>query len=208
MYQAPGYAAALQAPAYQAAPVAPAAAPAAPPQTSFPLQAPCARCRVTLEIPTVGKFKCPRCGAILAVEPTGRVRFFASKRGKPITISLPCNPQVAKNIADLAGKCAETVGFNGNSAEVISAAVVAACANVIERAYENDINNVFHMVIVPNGSSLTIKIADYGKAFDFGPGGSIHADSRFSAVVQAMDTVEHRINPRGGNVLTLIKVLQ
>jgi hypothetical protein len=53
-----------------------------------------------------------------------------------------------------------------------------------------------------------VKIADYGKPFDFGPGGSIHADSRFASVVQSMDTVEHRPNPRGGNLLTLIKVLQ
>ena len=63
------------------------------------------------------------------------------------------------------------------------------------------------MLIVRNGSSLTIKIADYGKPFDFGPGG-IQSDNRFADVISSMDTVEHRPNPRGGNLLTLIKVLQ
>jgi anti-sigma regulatory factor (Ser/Thr protein kinase) len=178
------------------------------PSVAFPIQTACARCRVSLDVPAAGKFKCPRCGAVLAVEPTGRVRFFASKKGRPISVSLPCNPDVAEGVAELAGKCAASAGFNGNSAEVISNAVSTACRNVIERAYDNDSNNVFHMLIVPNGSSLTIKIADYGKPFDFGPGGSIHADSRFSAVVSAMDTVEHRPNPKGGNLLTLIKVRQ
>jgi anti-anti-sigma factor len=189
-----------------AAPVAPPMA--APASAAFPTQAPCARCRVTLDIPGVGKYKCPRCQAVLAVEPTGRVRFFASKKGKPISISLPSNPAVAASVAEMAGKCAEALGFNGNSAEVISTAVNSACLNVIERAYDNDTNNTFHMLIVPNGSSLTIKIADYGKPFDFGPSGTIQGDTKFSGVIDTMDTVEHRPNPRGGNLLTMIKVLQ
>ena len=79
---------------------------------------------------------------------------------------------------------------------------------MIERAYDGDSNSVFHLLIVPNGTALTIKIADYGKPFDFGSGGTIQGDSRFSAVINAMDTVEHRPNPKGGNLLTLIKVLQ
>jgi anti-anti-sigma factor len=194
-------------PSMQQAHAAPAPV-AASATAAFPTQAPCARCRVTLDIPGVGKYKCPRCQAVLAVEPTGRVRFFASKKGKPISISLPSNPAVAASVAEMAGKCAEALGFNGNSAEVISTAVNSACLNVIERAYDNDTNNTFHMLIVPNGSSLTIKIADYGKPFDFGPSGTIQGDTKFSGVIDTMDTVEHRPNPRGGNLLTMIKVLQ
>jgi anti-sigma B factor antagonist len=197
---------AMVSPAMSAANTA-AAAPAVPALNVFPVQTSCARCRVTLDIPAVGKFKCPRCSAVLAVEPTGRVRFFASKKGKPISVSLPCNQKMADGVAELAGKCAESLGFNGNSAEVISTAVSSACKNVIERAYDNDANSVFHLLIVPNGTALTIKIADYGKPFDFGSAGTIQGDSRFSAVVNAMDTVEHRPNPKGGNLLTLIKVL-
>ncbi|MCY3020169.1 MAG: anti-sigma factor antagonist [Planctomycetota bacterium] len=186
---------------------APAPMPVAVPAV-FPVQSACARCRVTLEVPAAGKFKCPRCSAVLAVEATGRVRFFASKKARPISISLPCNLQVASGAAVLAAKCAESLGFNGNSADVISKAVTAACKNVIERAYDNDANSIFHMLIVASSSALTIKIADYGKPFDFGPSGTIQGDSRFAAVVSSMDTVEHRPNPRGGNLLTLIKVMQ
>ncbi|HYG75224.1 MAG TPA: anti-sigma factor antagonist [Planctomycetota bacterium] len=197
------------APAFVAAPAAPAPAPApaAAAAVTFPIQTACARCRVTLDVPAPGKFKCPRCTAVLAVEPTGRVRFFASKKSKPIAVSIPCNSVVADGVASLAAKCAESLGFNGKASEV-ETAVSVACKNVIERAYDNDANSTFHLLIVPNGSSLTIKISDYGKPFDFGPGGSIQADGRFSDVVNAMDTVEHRPNPKGGNLLTLIKVLQ
>jgi anti-anti-sigma factor len=175
---------------------------------ALPLQVPCARCRVTLDVPTAGKFKCPRCSAILAVEPTGRVRFFSSKRGKPLSINVPCQVEMVKNVANMVGHCATIAGFNGSSAEVISAAVTAACTNVVERAYENDPNHSFHMLVMAGDSALTVKIADYGKPFDFGPNGSIHADSRFAAVIKSMDTVEHRPNPRGGNLITMIKVLR
>jgi anti-sigma regulatory factor (Ser/Thr protein kinase) len=187
-------------------PVAAAPAPVAAPAV-FPTQAACARCRVTLDVPAAGKFKCPRCNTVLAVEPTGRVRFFASKKARPVSISLPSNISVAAGAADLAARYAEGLGFNGNSAEVISRAVTAACKNVIELAYDNDANNVFHVLITAAGEALTIRIADYGKSFDFGPSGSIQGDARFADITGSMDTVECRPNPRGGNLLTMIKVL-
>ncbi len=181
------------------------ARPVAPP-VSFPLQVACARCRVTLDVPSSGKFKCPRCGAVLAVEPSGRVRFFASKKGRPISVSVPADPKVADGVATLAGRCAESLGFDEQAAETISNAVNSACRNVIELAYNNDAANTVHLLLVPDTASLTIKIADYGKTFEFGQGGNINGDERFADVVGAMDTVEHRANPRGGNLLTLIKV--
>ncbi|MBI3831920.1 MAG: anti-sigma factor antagonist [Planctomycetes bacterium] len=191
------------------APPAPAAPPAAaPPAASFPMQTACARCRVTLDVPKIGKYKCPRCGAVLAVEPTGRVRFFASKKGRPIEISIPSKKELVPGISALAASCASAAGFDNGSTDSISSAVQSACDNLIDHAYGGDPGNVVHMLIVPNGTTLTIKIADHGKALDFGPSGSIHSDSRFAAVVSSMDTVEHRPNPRGGNMITLIKVMQ
>jgi anti-anti-sigma factor len=198
-------------PPQQSAVAAPAAsgvsAAAQAPSTAFPIQAGCARCRVALDIPATGKFKCPRCGAVLAVEPTGRVRFFASKKARPLSVSVPSDPQYAENASQLAAKCAERLGFNANTSSQISQAVAAVCRNLIERAYDNDANNALHLLIVPDPSALTIKVADYGKCLDFGPSGSIQGDTRFAAVVKAMDTVEHRANVRGGNTVTLIKML-
>lgn len=201
-------------PAAQYAPAQPAyappapAAPAAAPAASFPLQTACARCRVTLEVPQVGKYKCPRCGAVLAVEPTGRVRFFASKKGRPIEVSIPSRKELVQGIGALAASCATASGFDDGATENISSAVQSACENLIDHAYGGDPGNVVHMLIVPNGTTLTIKIADHGKSLDFGPAGSIHSDARFTGVVSGMDTVEHRPNPRGGNLITLIKVMQ
>ncbi|MGD0093181.1 MAG: STAS domain-containing protein [Planctomycetota bacterium] len=191
-----------------ATPAAPAAAPAAPPAIAFPLQCACARCRVTLDVPAPGRYKCPRCGVVLSMEPTGHPRFFALKKTRPVAVTVPCKPEVAASVAELAGKCAAGLGFNGNSVDGIAQAIASACTNVIERAYDRDVNSVFHMLISASGNALTVRISDYGKPFDFGPNGSIHSDSGFAAVVKAMDTVEHRPNPSGGNLLTLIKILQ
>jgi anti-sigma B factor antagonist len=179
----------------------------APPQSGiFPMQTPCAGCRVTLDIPAVGKFKCPRCNAVLAVEPTGRVRFFASKKARPASVSIPSNPKLAESAAKFVAQCAESNGFNGATLGQIEKAVGTVCKNLIERAYDNNANNLIHVLVQPDASSITVKIADYGKALDFASG-TIHGEPGFAPVVQSMDTVEHRINAKGGNTITLIKVL-
>lgn len=202
---AAAHAAKAPAPAPAPAPAAYAPAPGAP---AFPMQSNCARCRVTLAIPNVGKYKCPRCGAILGVEPTGRVRFFASKKSQPIEITIPCNKDLMPGVGQLVGVCAQASGFPEDTAQTVAQAVNSACDNVVDMAYGGDPSGVFHILVIPNGKTLTISIADHGKPFDFGPGGSIYADHRFSSVVGAMDTIEHRLNPNGGNHLTFIKVLQ
>ena len=177
-----------------------------PPPVSFPMQTPCARCRVTLDVPSAGKYKCPRCGAVLAVEPTGRTRFFASKRARPVSMSVPATQQLSECVAQAAAKCAEALGFKTESIAALTAGISGACKNVIERAYDTDGGNTYHVLILPEQSAMTVKIADYGKPFDFGAGGSIGSDAGFAPVVKLMDTVEHRVNARGGNMVTLIKL--
>lgn len=181
--------------------------PTPPPTQSmtFPMQTPCARCRVTLDVPASGKYKCPRCNSVLSVEANGRTRFFSSKKARPITLSVPANVKLLESAAKAAAICAESLGFKSEAVAAVSKAVASACQNVIERAYEKDAGNAFHVQILPDVSALTVKIADYGKPFDFGVGGTIGKDTGFAEVVQSMDTVEHRINPRGGNMVTLIK---
>jgi len=200
------YAPPMPAPANTPAPTYAPAAQVALPAAVFPMQTNCARCRVTLDIPQVGKYKCPRCSAVLAVEPTSRVRFFASKKGQPIEVNVPSRKELVPSVSILVGTAARALGFDERASANISTAIQAACDNLIDLAYSGDPSNVVHMLVVPNGSTLTIKIADHGKFLDFGPGGTIHSDQRFRSVIGSMDTVEHRTNPRGGNIITLIKV--
>jgi anti-anti-sigma factor len=186
---------------------APAAAPGAvgaPPPASFPITVECSRCRVQLEVGASGKFRCPRCSCILAVEPTGKVRFFASKRIKPVQLTLPCSPDIVGGIGELVGSVAKHAGFNGQTIQEISEAVKSACVNVVERACGSDVSMIFHLIMIPDGEQLTVRISDHGKALDFGAGG-IDSDAGFRPAVQTMDTVDLKPNPKGGNILTLTK---
>jgi len=77
----------------------------------------------------------------------------------------------------------------------------------MELACGNDPSSLLHLLIQANAKALTIRIADCGKPLEFGAHGSIQSDPRFARVVKLMDAVEHRANPAGGNLLTLIKSL-
>jgi len=184
---------------------APAAAAMAPPPASFPITVECSRCRVQLEVSGAGKFRCPRCSCILAVEPTGKVRFFASKRIKPVQLTLPCSVEIVSGISALVGSVAKHAGLGGDAAAKVSDAVRSACVNIVQRACGGDIGMIFHLIMIPDGDQLTVRISDHGKTLDFGSSGGIESDAGFRPVLQVMDSVDLKPNPKGGNILTLIK---
>jgi anti-sigma B factor antagonist len=183
-------------------PPVPAAARAA---GAFPLTVACPRCRLGLKLPSPGRFKCPKCGSVAVAGDGGEMKFFASRRSKPIEVSLPAVPQLASSVTSLVSGAARQVGFDGESAEALAGAVAQACTTVAEHACGNDPNAIFHMLILPNGRQLTVKISDYGTPLEFPPQGPA-ADARFGEVAKVME-VEHAPNPAGGNLFTLTKSL-
>ena len=170
----------------------------------FPLMTQCAKCRVKLNISAAGQFKCSRCNAILKVEEDGRIRFFSSKKQKPVEVVLPCDEEIAIGAGDLAASCARAAGFNGEAADQIAEAVTESCINVIERALENGRGEVFHMLIKTSKQGLIIRLADSGKTLQF-TDSDITKDEQFGAVVDRMDTVEHTDNGGIGNLITLTR---
>ena len=188
-------------PAPVAAPVAPAAA-----ATVFPMQVACPRCRLGLKLPEAGRFKCPKCSSVAVAGDAGEIKFFASRRAKPIEVTLPAVPQLAGSVTSLVRGAARQVGFDDRNSGQLADAVAQACTTVAEHACGNDPNAVFHMLILPNGRQLTVKISDYGTPLEFPPQGP-SADARFGDVARVME-VEHAANPAGGNVFTLTKSLE
>ncbi len=196
-----------------AAPVAPAplaapAAPVAPPAPVlaagvFPLTVACPRCKLGLKLPAAGRYKCPRCTSVAVSEENGEMKFFASRRAKPIEISLPAVADLAGGVSGLVDRVARQVGFKKVAAGKLAGAVAAACQSVAEHACGNDPNAIYHMLIVPNGQQLTVKISDYGTPLEFPPQGPA-ADARFGEVAKLLE-IEHAMNPAGGNLFTLTK---
>lgn len=201
--------AAQQAPAVPAAPsaqVTPAPMPApAAAQAIFPLTVSCPRCRLGLRLASTGRYKCPRCSSIAVAEASGELKFFASRRAKPIELCLPAVSVLADGVVGLVESAARQVGFAEGPAREAGDAVREACLAVAEHACGNDPNTVYHVIIIPNGKQLTVKISDYGTTLEFptsGPAG----DERFKKVAKVLE-VEHALNPAGGNLFTLVSKL-
>jgi anti-sigma regulatory factor (Ser/Thr protein kinase) len=196
-------------PAPAVAPPMPTPAPAvpAPPAAGvFPLTVTCPRCRMGLKLASAGRFKCPRCSSVAVAEEDGEMKFFASRRAKPIEVSLPAVSQLAGGVTSLVDGAARQVGFDESTASQLAEAVAQACKSVAEHACGNDPNAVFHMLILPNGRQLTVKISDYGTPLEFPPQGPA-ADARFGSVAKLL-SVEHAQNPAGGNLFTLTKSVE
>jgi anti-sigma B factor antagonist len=186
---------------------APAPAVAAPPMAGvFPLTVVCPRCQLGLKLPSAGRFKCPKCTSVVIAEDSGEMKFFASRRAKPIEVSLPAVPEFAGAVTSLVDGAARQVGFAADDASKLADAVASACKSVAEHACGNDPNAIFHMLIVPNGKQLTVKISDYGTPLDFPPQG-VGGDARFASVADVL-SVEHAQNPAGGNLFTLTKSVE
>jgi len=189
------------------APPAPAAAaPAARMQAVFPLTVGCPRCRLGLKLPNAGRFKCPRCSSVAVAEEGGELKFFASRRAKPIELSLPAVPILAEGVQGLVDSAARQMGFADDTAGEVAKAVRGACLAVVEHSCSNDPNSVYHVIIVPNGKQLTVKISDYGTPLEF-PAAGPSADARFREVAKVVE-IEHALNPAGGNLFTLVSKLE
>jgi len=174
------------------------------PDVSFPLQVKCARCCVTLEIQGSGDFICPRCETKVRVASNGRVRFLASKKMKPVKLTLPAIPSVVEGIGPLLTAMAQQVGFNGQSVHDLAASVTDMCREVISATCGNDPTQIFHLNIVPEHQQLTIRLSGQGKPIQ-PVDGNLQTDPRFEQVLRTMDSVNLYAGGQGGYVITLTK---
>ncbi|MHC5056541.1 MAG: STAS domain-containing protein [Planctomycetota bacterium] len=180
---------------------APAAAPAAP--GGYPAAAECLRCGLTLDVGGAGKYKCPRCMSVVVAEPGGKVRFFAPKKSRPVSVTLPAQPGLIEGVGRLAEGVAKQSGFSSPAAGLVGQAVCAASRGVLEAAYAGDTTGLIHLIMVPDGDSLTIRMSDYGNTIP--AEGGVPTAASFAPVTQIMDSVALEPNPKRGNLLTLTK---
>ncbi len=183
---------------------APAPAAAAPARAAgYPTAVECFRCRLTLDVSAAGKYRCPRCSSVLVAEPSGKVKFFAPKESRPVSVTLPARPELVEGLGKLALGVARQAGFNGTEADQIAGAIVAASSGVMEIAYGGDATGLIHLLMACDGSSLTVRISDFGEPIP--AEGGVPTDERFAPVTEVMDSVEIKRNPKRGNLITLTK---
>lgn len=184
----------------------PAASPAARAGDGYPTTIECVRCRLTLEVGSPGKYKCPRCESVLVAEAGGRPRFFAPKKARPVSVSLPAKQHFLDGLGPLVETAAREAGFNGASVGMISSTIVSVTKSVAQAAYGGDTSSGIHLILVPDDVGLTVRISDYGKPIPVGPGGRPQG-AGFDQATQVMDSLHLRPNPNGGNLITMVKRL-
>ncbi len=197
--------------------VAPAAAPAPAPTVAqeggaatafqaagYPAAAQCTRCDLTLDIPSHGKYRCPRCKTVLSADASGRIEFLAPRKSMPVSISLPASPDLIGGIRGLIEGIARQMGFDGTAAGTVGDAVVTASKRVAELAYGDKPGSSLHIVAIPNADALTVRITDYGKVIPANADG-VPKDPGFARATEVMDTVLLKPSPKGGNLLTMTK---
>jgi len=196
-------AAATAPPAPQPQPVAPpgpaagaAPAPGQPPPRVFPARAECAGCAVMLEFAQPGRFKCPHCGALYTVPPSGQAAATKGRTAHPIELTVPCQPRALKALAQLVAALPGWGGYTDLERARLEKAIVEICDVIHQRAYDGNNECTFQVLVLSRDEELAIRFADHGKPL---------SASAFPAASQYMTEFEHKPRTPKGNVLRMAK---
>ena len=102
------------------------------------------------------------------------------------------------------GACIKA-GFADEDTSRVVDAVDEAVERVIDIAYGDSDTSSFHVLVASGDNTVVVKLSDYGTSFEFSAGGTIDADPRFEKVTKGFNKVTHSVNPRGGNLLTMVR---
>lgn len=172
-----------------------------PTEPGVPISLVCAVCKVKLNIPRPGSFKCPRCATFFKLYENGRVVFTERKKSSPLQMKLCCTDECTQGLSEFVGVLANRIGFVPEEVQAIKEAIVETCTQVTEKAYENKQYLSYNVVLNSSSTELKIQISDYGKF--------IYDDkANFAHTTKIMDEFEHKQHPKGGNIISMTKRFQ
>ena len=182
-----------------APPSKPAPEPQAPSGTKaapFPARSDCVECGVALEFSRPGRFRCPHCGALYSVDQIGRTFGSKPRGGRPVEVTLICQPQILSAFAHFVGALPNWPSFSDADRTDLEDAITEVCHAIHQVAYGGNDEATFRALLVCRDNELAIRVADHGKPL------GADAFPRASAI---MDEFEHRPHPTRGNLLKMAK---
>ena len=171
-----------------------------PSQPGAPYSLVCAVCKVKLNIPRPGSFKCPRCATFFKLYEDGTVNFSERKKASPLQMKLSSTDECIEGLNEFVRVLSQRLGFGPQDVQGIRDAVSEICNAIVEKAYNNKQYLSYNVVITPSSSELKLQISDYGQF--------IYEESYFQRSRQIMDEFEHKQHPKGGNIINMSKRIQ
>ncbi|HNZ65859.1 MAG TPA: anti-sigma factor antagonist [Planctomycetota bacterium] len=168
-----------------------------PSEPGAPFSLICAICKVKLNIPKPGSYKCPRCATFFKLFEDGRVTFSERKKTSPLQMKLSCTDECMHGLAEFVAVLATRIGFSTEDVLQLKDAIFEVCSVVMEKAYDNKQYLSYNVVITPSSLDLKVQISDYGKY--------IYDDNVFPKTSKTMDEFEHTQHPKGGNIISFAK---
>lgn len=159
----------------------------------------CAICKVKLNIPKPGSYKCPRCSTFFKLYEDGRVSFSERKKASPLQMKLSCTDECMHGLAEFVGVLAQRIGFSSEDVIILKESILEVCSAIMEKAYDNKQYLSYNVVINPSSVDLKIQISDYGKYI---------YEQCFPKTSQNMDEFEHKQHPKGGNIINFGKIIR
>lgn len=160
----------------------------------FPVRSSCAGCGVVLDFAKAGRYRCPHCGFLYRVDAGGGLTGAKARGGRPVEVTLPCEPRVLGAFADFVAALPAWDGFGEAERERLREAIEEVCRVIHQRAYEGNERAAFHALVVCRDDELALRFADYGKPL---------SGEAFPTAASVMRDFEHRPHPARGNYLKM-----
>ncbi|MDH5189752.1 MAG: ATP-binding protein [Gammaproteobacteria bacterium] len=136
-----------------------------------------------------------------------------AKSKKIIELEMASDPALLSMMRCVVLHASMNAGCNNEQAENMVIAVNEACMNIIQHAYNNDVNNSISLQVYEESNKLVFRLIDHGNPFDVSkikkrnldevrPGGL-----GLPMIETIMDKVDFFSSPEGNeNILELVKI--
>ena len=167
----------------------------------------CGHCHAKLKLPGAGKYRCPRCGSLLAVGPDGSVETFREREREQaaLEVAIPALPDYVGALDGLLLEEARACGLDDTTAAGFSAAVRQVADYMIREALQADPCEHLRLRCAQGGDGLEARVCARGRPLPL-KGKDLSQVEAFATAAAAVDRIEfeHRDSE---NRLTLLRRL-
>lgn len=157
----------------------------------------CGVCSAELFTPAPGHYRCPRCRALLEVNPGGIVQSYPEKNPHVVELSVAPEDVYFPGVASIITAAGRIAGIAETAAGRVGE-VVEGCLRVLALSALREVkeNQQIHLFARPDEKELVVRIYCGGKA--------LASDKVLASLRQGVDSLEYTASPEG-NLITLKK---